>query len=517
MHEHASKQLDTPKQKRGRPHFGRANSAKSSLWSKLALSDRPATARENSGPARGLSTTEPQQASRPNDAFEREADRVANEVVSQPKANSSNHPRTNHQGELGRVAASLESRLGVDLSKVQLHINDDARRSADAIGAKAYNLGWDVVMGSGAEPMGTSAGKRLLTHELVHVAQRQLPAKTNGTLNRDGSELHERIPVNTLAASWAVVNPTARTPASTGRTNLEVIEDGFQGICPSATASGSNVGVSTGLKSSDAGCQCLVEIEKDIAKGGAGVLKSQPKVEPDPLGWSSTSHADGHVLVKGRHPDTGSYEWGYWTGKTAKSPEHRHTKPFWQTLAHEICGHVLSGVQSGGSDWGGRSTSLGHNRAIEGENKVAKSKSIPVSEHRGLDIDPATGSPMPGHRGESFLQASIVGFGQNSGVTPATSVIKDTVDTIARLRSQIPNLAFRMQLEGIQSGMESPGFNALRATVVHAELITEFAKRKIKLPTFDSLQFTTVPGPVNTARDRAVKLFIYHNIKSAAP
>jgi hypothetical protein len=60
------------------------------------------------------------------------------------------------------VRAPYEQRLGHDFSGVRVH-TDDA--SARALGARAYAVGRDVVVGSGALEPG------LLAHELVHVVQ----------------------------------------------------------------------------------------------------------------------------------------------------------------------------------------------------------------------------------------------------------------------------------------------------------------------------------------------------------
>src|SRR5262249_10734583 len=46
-----------------------------------------------------------------------------------------------------------------------------AAASADALQARAYTVGEHIVLGSGAPPVGTQQGRKLLAHELTHVTQ----------------------------------------------------------------------------------------------------------------------------------------------------------------------------------------------------------------------------------------------------------------------------------------------------------------------------------------------------------
>lgn len=67
----------------------------------------------------------------------------------------------------------LSTRLGHDFSRVRVHTDAAAAASAKAIGAAAYTVGEDVVFAAGQYQPGTPEGRRLLVHELTHVAQRQ--------------------------------------------------------------------------------------------------------------------------------------------------------------------------------------------------------------------------------------------------------------------------------------------------------------------------------------------------------
>jgi len=69
--------------------------------------------------------------------------------------------------------AYFQARLGHDFSRVRVHTDDVAARSARDLGADAYTVGDHVVFGAGRYEPGTDLGRRLLAHELTHVAQQQ--------------------------------------------------------------------------------------------------------------------------------------------------------------------------------------------------------------------------------------------------------------------------------------------------------------------------------------------------------
>jgi Domain of unknown function (DUF4157) len=67
--------------------------------------------------------------------------------------------------------AFMEPRFGHDFSQVRVHTDARASESAEAVNALAYTVGPHVVFRSGQYTPGTSAGQRLLAHELTHVVQ----------------------------------------------------------------------------------------------------------------------------------------------------------------------------------------------------------------------------------------------------------------------------------------------------------------------------------------------------------
>ncbi len=153
--------------------------------------------------------------SSPGDMFEQEADRVADEVMRMPepqlqracacgggcprcRSDSQSPGRTLSPTEpdrtsgtadsaglpvvdevLGRTGHPLEastrtfmeSRFGVDFSRVRLHTDSLAAESAKAIGARAFTVRNSIVFGPAQSTPGSKASQRLLAHELTHVVQ----------------------------------------------------------------------------------------------------------------------------------------------------------------------------------------------------------------------------------------------------------------------------------------------------------------------------------------------------------
>lgn len=65
----------------------------------------------------------------------------------------------------------FEPRLGRSLADVRIHSDASAAHSAEAISARAYAVGTDIVFAPGQYSPGTLDGRRLLAHELAHVVQ----------------------------------------------------------------------------------------------------------------------------------------------------------------------------------------------------------------------------------------------------------------------------------------------------------------------------------------------------------
>jgi hypothetical protein len=156
--------------------------------------------------------------SEPDDAYEQEADRVADEVMRMPEPCAAGAPLDAQSGtpQIQRLCAAcgeeqapvrrkseegapeagipdigsyvdtlsgrgeplapgarafFEPRFGVDFGAVRVHADAEADRSARAIQAHAYTFGEHIVFRAGRYDPGGLEGRHLLAHELAHVVQ----------------------------------------------------------------------------------------------------------------------------------------------------------------------------------------------------------------------------------------------------------------------------------------------------------------------------------------------------------
>ncbi|GAA4759453.1 DUF4157 domain-containing protein [Actinomycetospora chibensis] len=69
------------------------------------------------------------------------------------------------------VRRVAEAHFGADFDAVRVHTDALAAKSADALGADAYTVGHHIAFGDGKYTPVSPGGRRLLMHELAHVAQ----------------------------------------------------------------------------------------------------------------------------------------------------------------------------------------------------------------------------------------------------------------------------------------------------------------------------------------------------------
>jgi hypothetical protein len=82
------------------------------------------------------------------------------------------------------LRAYFEPRFGRDFSDVRVHTHGQAANAADAIRARAYTLGSHVAFASGEFAPARRDGRRLIAHELAHVAQQDHSASHRDTVRR---------------------------------------------------------------------------------------------------------------------------------------------------------------------------------------------------------------------------------------------------------------------------------------------------------------------------------------------
>jgi hypothetical protein len=127
--------------------------------------------------------------------------------------------------------AFMEPRFGHDFSRVRVHTDAKAAESARAVNALAYTVGRDVVFGRGQYAPTTSAGQRLMAHELTHVVQQssgQPAIQTCGiAIESPGSAAeHEAA---TAAATVMRGNPFVPTPLNSVRLARQGLDAGVIG------------------------------------------------------------------------------------------------------------------------------------------------------------------------------------------------------------------------------------------------------------------------------------------------
>ncbi|WP_394295541.1 eCIS core domain-containing protein [Natrialba chahannaoensis] len=71
----------------------------------------------------------------------------------------------------GTIQRTLEDRMDADFSNVRIHTGAKAAEAADAIDAKAFTCGNDIVFNAGEYDPNSAEGQFLLAHELAHVTQ----------------------------------------------------------------------------------------------------------------------------------------------------------------------------------------------------------------------------------------------------------------------------------------------------------------------------------------------------------
>lgn len=135
--------------------------------------------------------------SEPGDAYEQEADRIANQVLAAPARPAVGDMPPQIQRLAGPAGGQtdaapagvaetlaapgrplepalrreMEQRFGHDFSRVRVHSGAAAEQSARRLNAHAYTVGANIVFGAGRFSPATREGRGLLAHELTHVVQ----------------------------------------------------------------------------------------------------------------------------------------------------------------------------------------------------------------------------------------------------------------------------------------------------------------------------------------------------------
>ena len=152
----------------------------------------------------------------PGDIYEQEADRVADQVLRQeiPEEEQTQNVEIQAKGASGdrdinvdlknrlnrskgggsplsRATRSIfEPRMQHDFSKVRVHTDNEAVQMNQKLGAQAFTHRRDIYFGAGQYNPQSTAGKRLIAHELTHVVQQTLRATSSheGVFREEAAE-----------------------------------------------------------------------------------------------------------------------------------------------------------------------------------------------------------------------------------------------------------------------------------------------------------------------------------------
>jgi Domain of unknown function (DUF4157) len=323
----------------------------------------------------------------PNDKYEQEADRVADQMMRMPEtamqrkagcsscgdldeeepiqtksfSNKSPPLTTGLQNQIHLLKGSgqqlpkstrnfFEPRFSADFSYVQVHTGAQESNIAKSINARAFTTGQDVVFGNGEYSPNSSKGKKLLAHELTHVIQQD-----------------NKKPNVSLLQRKVVVNPNI--------TAAKDILSQFQFLCPHVNFSlkGQHIiGDSSSIASK--GCECVsdaagdpdrtytIKVKKIVGNDREVKLyDGRLATIPFPNSYPRTRRGANPTIYM---PDSKGSTIEFGAFATAGAPFWYRN---WRILAHELCGHARLDQSYSGST-GNRP---GHDVTIDTENEIA--------------------------------------------------------------------------------------------------------------------------------------------------
>lgn len=329
-----------------------------------------------------------------NDAAEREANRVGDWMsggrgpggvgVAPPRVQRASAPAGQHPGPLAPASVeaalagpgqplepALERHMGAefrhDFSRVRVHCDAAATRSAEDVGAEAYTLGNDIVFGPGRYAPATRDGRRLIAHELTHVAQQAGPAGAR-SLRRKVAVDKPKDPID---------NPTGKGLV---QTNAATVENYLRTLC---SEGGVTVDKGTGVVSLKASF-CPTPMPPNVA-GPPAPAPADTAKEATGCGCLCDligSANDFTILVDDK-------DWPHTSGRVVTTPSPNSPKLWgaatetgktltidpWLVLGHELCGHAWL-AEKGLPDDNATRGEGGHQETVARENKLRKEHGI---------------------------------------------------------------------------------------------------------------------------------------------
>lgn len=127
-----------------------------------------------------------------------------------------------------RTRKTAETRLGVDLHDVRVHHGPESHAANAALGADAFAVGRDIVFAPGRFDPDSHKGRRLLLHELTHVAQQRSASNSKpDAVSRTGDPSEreaERVARGGSASRETIQHPTPLRIACQPTTQTPTLE-----------------------------------------------------------------------------------------------------------------------------------------------------------------------------------------------------------------------------------------------------------------------------------------------------
>lgn len=349
--------------------------------------------------------------------------------------------------------AFFEPRLGRDLGHVRLHTGGTAAAGAQAVQARAYTLGRDIVFGAGEYAPHTPAGQRLLAHELVHVLQQGgAPQAVQRTLKVDAAASDD--PKTAISTIKPLV--TALCPDFDIAAGGEVLPN------KGSDCAGFRFGALSKGKQK-VGCCCLCTM---TAAPDAWRIVVTTKEAP------TTDEAAKQVSMP---PTAGpsAPALSYWTAKQTVQ-----ALPFAEAFGHELCGHAALMQIKAHPDSNGANTDRAysdvHDPTVRIENALATEMGL-GGDRRGL----AGGGT---HRGES-LRVFTVG--------PYAADVDDPAPFAAQIKAAVGFLDGNPRLLVDEIGRRGAADKLASVGKTRADKVEAELKKGIAAPT---VAVETTPG-----------------------
>ena len=426
----------------------------------------------------------------PGDAFEHEADSVAERIVSGDKVSISGratnlrptiHTKRSGDAGGGGESAGIEGlssghtlplsvqrefgpRLGHDLSGVRVHHDDAADRAATSVGARAFTLGRDLVFARGEWAPDTGEGRRLLAHELVHWVQQGGHA---GTIQRN-------LKVDAKASDDKTTAIPQMTPL-------------LQKICPDF-----DVDTKSGLVTAKSGTDCAKGKFGSVASGkqklGCCCLCTLARAPDD---WrivvtiTDAPTTDDTTRTVKMIPTSGASvpDLRYWTGGKTETMQ---PLPATEGLGHELCGHAaLMQIKAHPLDEDAntaRTFSDVHDPTVKIENALAAKGEMNLGNTpRGL----AAGSK---HHGESLRVFVVKPFKADDATVSSTA--QTVIDGAAKFSDANPTKLIDV-VGFTDSSDKDASMSKKRADAVRSNFDAKLTEK-------DDVDFTLSPGASST-------------------